>query len=224
MVWPRHSSLWWKDVVKLGGFGGQDWLNLVVVRKFGNGMTTSFWNDRWKGDKCFRLKYHRLYSVSNQKEAVVGEVGDFLGPRLEWRFIWRRHLFMWEEELLLSLKEDLEGRVWTEEEDVWSLEDSGTFTVRSAYMRLEELVLKENRWREEDKWVFKYLWKIPAPSKVVAFVWKTLLDRVPSKVNLAMRNVLPTEASILSALCARMGETSLHLFLHCNLAYRCGYI
>jgi hypothetical protein len=53
LVWPRHSSLWWKEVVKLGDFGGNDWFNMVVKRKIGNGMTTSFWNDRWKGDKCF---------------------------------------------------------------------------------------------------------------------------------------------------------------------------
>jgi len=220
MVWPRHSSLWWKDVVKLGDFGSQDWFNQVVMRKVGNGMSTSFWNDRWKGENCFHLKYPRLDSVSNQKEALVGEVRDPSDLRLVWRFLWRRNLFMWEEELILSLKKDLEGIVWTEEEDVWrwSLEDMGTFMVKSAYKRMEDLVLKENRWRAEEKRVFKHLWKIPVPTKVVAFVWKTLLDKIPTMVNLALRNVLPTEGSMLCALCARMGETSLHLFLHCNLA------
>lgn len=101
----------------------------------GNGMSTSFWNDRWRGEKCFRLKYPRLYSVSNQKEALVGEL--HLGT--EWRFNWRRHLFMWEEELLISLKEDVEGMVWSEEEDGmrWSLEGLGFFMVKSAYNRLE---------------------------------------------------------------------------------------
>jgi len=47
----------------------------------GNGMSSSFWNDRWRGEKCFRLKYPRLYSVSNQKEALVG--GNE-GPLASW--------------------------------------------------------------------------------------------------------------------------------------------
>jgi hypothetical protein len=207
-------------VVKLGGFGSQDWFNLVVERKVGNGLTTSFWNDRWVGEKCLRIKYPRLYSVSNQKEALVGEMGVPSGTRWEWRFTWRRHLFMWEEELLLSLKEDLEEMVRSEEKDVWrwSLEDSGVFTVKSAHSRLEELVLSDNRWREDEKKVFKLLWKNPAPSKVVALVWKTILDRIPTKVNLALPNVPTTDGSILCVHCARMEETSLHLYLHCTLA------
>lgn len=48
LVWPRFTSLWWKEVVKLGDYGGLDWFNLVVDRKVGNGSATSFWNDRWR--------------------------------------------------------------------------------------------------------------------------------------------------------------------------------
>lgn len=90
MVWPRHSSIWWKDVVNPGDFGNLDWFNSVVVRKVGNGLLSSFWNDRWRGEKCFRLKYPRLYSVSNQNEALVGEAGEPSDLGSEWRFIWRR--------------------------------------------------------------------------------------------------------------------------------------
>jgi len=140
---------------------------------------------------------------------------------------------MWEEELLISLKEDLDGMVWSEEEDGWrwSLEDTSVFTAKSAYGRLEGLVLREDRWREDDKWNFKQLWKIPAPSKVVAFAWKVLLDRIRSKVNLALQNVVPMEGSILCDLCTSragprifgaLGETinctlliiSIFFFLH----------
>jgi len=110
--------------------------------------------------------------------------------------------------------------VWSQEADVWRwrLEDSGVFTVKSAYISLEEVVLSEDRWREDEKGVFKCLWKIPAPSKVVAFGWKVFLNRIPSKVNLVLRHVLPHEESSLCAVCARMEKTSLHIFLHCDLA------
>ena len=90
--WPRHTSLWWRDLVKLGDFGMQGWFNTLVMRSVGNGMTTSFWNDKWRGERCFRLKYSRLFLVSNQREAMVGEVG--VGSELgrDWLFLWRRNL------------------------------------------------------------------------------------------------------------------------------------
>jgi len=170
--------------------------------------------------KCFRLKYPRLYSICNDKAALVGEVGTFSGRDTDWSFHWRRHLFMWEEELLLSLKEDLEGMVWSQAEDVWrwNLDDMGMFSVKSAYDKLEGLALSEVRWRVEDKRVFQDLWKTPALSKVSALVWRVLLNRIPTKDNLALRNVLPPEESTMCVMCASAEESSLHLLLHCYVA------
>jgi hypothetical protein len=66
--------------------------------------------------------------------------------------------------------------------------------------------------------VFENLWKSPAPSKVVMFAWKVLLNRVPTKVNLALRNVLDPEESSLCVMCNSVEESSTHLFMHCDLA------
>jgi len=53
---------------------------------------------------------------------------------------------------------------------------------------------------------------------VVAFSWKLFLNRVPTKDNLLLRNVLPVEDSLSCALCGREGETAIHLFVHCKVA------
>jgi len=53
LEWSRHSSLWWKEVVKLGDFCRSNWFNLEVVRKVGNGLNSSFWNDRWRDLKHY---------------------------------------------------------------------------------------------------------------------------------------------------------------------------
>lgn len=53
---------------------GANWFNLAVVRKVGNGNTTSFWKDEWLGEGTLRSKYPRLYDISNQKEACIGEM------------------------------------------------------------------------------------------------------------------------------------------------------
>lgn len=69
----------------------------------------------------------------------------------------------------------------------------GVFSVKSSYTKLEHLVLFEDLWREEENGVCQYvvnMWKSPSPSKVVAISWKLLLNRVPARENLALRNVL----------------------------------
>lgn len=59
---------------------------------------------------------------------------------------------------------------------------------------------------------------MPVPSKVVAFAWKVLLNRIPTKVNLRVRNILPLDGSEMCVLCNRREETCVHLFIHCDFA------
>lgn len=42
VVWPRFSSLWWKDLVKLDDFGEQNWFNSEIVKKWGMGLILIF--------------------------------------------------------------------------------------------------------------------------------------------------------------------------------------
>jgi hypothetical protein len=76
--WPRFTSVWWKELVKLDNFGDVGWFKGEIVRKVGNGLKTSFWKDKWCQRGSFAHLYPRLYSISNQKEALVGEIGEVL--------------------------------------------------------------------------------------------------------------------------------------------------
>jgi len=132
---------------------------------------------------------------------------------------WRRGFFVWEEHLFNGLLEDLEGHVWSQEEDVWwwKLEE-GRFSVKSMYAKLEGMLILEDSWSEDELLVFKHIWKSPAPSKVVAFSWKLLLDRIPTRLNLRRRNALPQEVSLTCVMCIGAIESANHLFLHCPRA------
>ena len=218
-TWPRFASVWWKDVVKLDVLGTQGWFVEEIERKVGNGLKTSFWNDKWCGGRSFSLKYPRLYSISTQKEVMVGELGAVMEGGWDWNFTWRRRLFVWEEELFTSLLEDLDGTRWLNVEDrwTWKLEDNGIYSMKSVYLKLEGVVLHEDVWGVEEKQVFENTWKSPTPTKVIAFSWM-VLNRVPTRDNLALRNALPPKVSSLCALCNLKEEPVTHIFLHCDVA------
>jgi len=57
-------------------------------------------------------------------------------------------------------------------------EESGVFSVSSSYKALEELVLLEGVLSVDEEVIFEKLWESPAPSKVVAFSWMALMDRM----------------------------------------------
>jgi hypothetical protein len=107
------------------------------------------------------------------------------------------------------------------EDDRWCWRpEGGSFSVNSTYLFLECLHSADYGLTDSQEGVFHNIWKSPAPSKVVAFSWKLLLNRIPSRANLALRNVLGPDSSTTCVLCGCQVETSLHLFLHCSVAAR----
>ena len=71
-----------------------------ITLELGDGKQARFWDDFWVEDGRLMDSFPRLYSLSNQKENVVGECGFWDGLEWIWNFQWRRNLFQWELELL----------------------------------------------------------------------------------------------------------------------------
>ncbi|RHN63454.1 putative reverse transcriptase zinc-binding domain-containing protein [Medicago truncatula] len=108
---------------------------------------------------------------------------------------------------------------WIEEDRWdWLPEEGGKYTVRSSYRVLEEGVLHQEGLSGLEEEVFSNLWKSPAPSKVVAFSWMALRDRIPTRTNLRHRNVLAPREPCVCVLCGEMEEKTSHLFLHCEVS------
>lgn len=66
----------------------------------------------------------------------------------------------------------------------------GENSVKTAFVLLERLLVGESSGDEADNRICYWIWKSPAPSKVVAFSWKLLLDKIPTHGYLVVRNVI----------------------------------
>lgn len=56
------------------GNGGDNWFVSEVTRKIGDGMDTSFWNDKWISEGVLSNLFPRLFAISTQKNIRVGEM------------------------------------------------------------------------------------------------------------------------------------------------------
>jgi hypothetical protein len=217
---PKASN-WWKVIALLDNVvPDKSWLSDSIYRKVGNGISTSFWNSKWVGDATLAVVFPRLYSLSNVKDCLVSDilVGGF--DLRVWPFSWRRDLFQWEEERLVVLKELLESVTLSGEVDVWcwSPDKKREFSVKSAY----NLLVSEFEYMEEEDGalvkILDHIWESLAPSKVIAFSWQLLYDRIPSRCNLRYRGVVLSDIPWECVGCVGTEEDTTHLFLHCPSA------
>ncbi|GLT86737.1 hypothetical protein SLE2022_048560 [Rubroshorea leprosula] len=133
-----------------------------------------------------------------------------------WNFQWKRPLRAWEDDKMQQMLEDINHiKLMQDAEDTWSwrIDTKGKYTTRSAY---EQLTRKEDTRLLEHK----KLWGAQVPSKVSAFSWQLLLDRIPTKVNLAKRGVVDGNQNINCVWCDSSPEHTDHLFLSCNTSFK----
>jgi hypothetical protein len=94
-------------------------------------------------------------------------------------------------------------------------DEEGEFSVKSSYCYLVEELEAAGEEEVGLVNVLSHIWESPAPSKIIAFSWQLLLDRIPTWTNLEKRGMLPVGAPWECLGCVGMCENSTHLFLHC---------
>ena len=90
------------------------------------------------------------------------------------------------------------------------------FFVKSCYILLLNLSHAEVALNDVENVIFREIWKSKAPTKVSAFSWTLLLDKIPTKINLAKRILMGVEESKRCVFCECGDESAIHLFLHCE--------
>jgi hypothetical protein len=217
-----RAPSWWKVICGVDVREGVSWFANNIRRIIGNGNSTRFWLDCWIGNAPLSVMFPRLFSISTLKEGMVSEFW------VEWeRFRrgclgWRQRLFVWEETLLGDLSNLVSSLVVSEEEDKWKweIEDSGAFSVKSVYLLLGNVFSTDLVFGDQELRVLNNIWRSPAPSKAIAFSWKLLRNRIPTRVNLMHRGIELHEGVVDCVHCQGMEEVSSHLFLFCDFALK----
>jgi hypothetical protein len=139
-----------------------------------------------------------------------------------WNWSWRRNLFAWEHDLLRQLVDMVHLVPLTTVKDVWwwGLEEDGVFTVKSAYLLLDRIFPSVYMFDIYQLNVMNKIWRSAAPTKVIAFSWKMLRNRIPTKVNLAARGIHVAGGVMNCVHCVGNLEEVQHLFMFCDFACR----
>ncbi|XP_030498076.2 uncharacterized protein LOC115713736 [Cannabis sativa] len=98
----------------------------------------------------------------------------------------------------------------------WNKDPTGFFTVKSSYNHLQSVNGSWNSSMEDDVW--KMLWKIKAPPKVLHFVWKALSGCLPTRTQLHSKHV---PVDLHCVLCSYGEESIFHVLVQCSFAHSC---
>lgn len=98
----------------------------------------------------------------------------------------------------------------------WQFENSGEYSVRSAYKMLQ---VQKGAWGDQfSDSIWKLLWRIQAPPKVLNLVWRALANCLPVLTLLQLRHV---PVSTLCPDCRNEVESSFHALVGCQFARQC---
>ncbi|GJS28095.1 putative RNA-directed DNA polymerase, eukaryota, reverse transcriptase zinc-binding domain protein [Tanacetum coccineum] len=205
----------WSDIVRVGkelknmegGFLGQ------FIRVIGDGLSTSFWADKWVGDVKLSERFPRLFHLENIKDALVGNRGNWSDGIWVWNWDWIRSprgRVMGElkelEEIITGISIDRNRKdKWK-----WKLDPKGEFSVKS----LSEWI--ERRHVRREAGITKLEWNTLVPRKVNVFIWRALNGRIPVRNELDKKGI--DLDSILCPCCENVLESVDHCLVTCEKA------
>ncbi|XP_060965568.1 uncharacterized protein LOC133034491 [Cannabis sativa] len=111
----------------------------------------------------------------------------------------------------VPLSVNLESDSW-----FWNKDPTGFFTIKSAYSHLQSVNGSWNSSMEEDVW--KMLWKIKAPPKILHFVWKALSGCLPTRTQFHSKHV---PVDLHCVFCNFTEESIFHVLVQCSFAHSC---
>ncbi|XP_060961018.1 uncharacterized protein LOC133031516 [Cannabis sativa] len=194
----------WKSILEAQGL-----VQAGARKSIGNGSTVSILLDPWLPDPS------NPYVVSDHPGLLNHNVSSlFSAYSKSWDIDVLTDLFT-ERDKNLILSIQLSEHAITDKWH-WSEENSGFYTVKSAYWLLQQAT--RAAIAVNDQLLFKFLWQLDIPPKVQHFLWRVLVGCLPTKVQLGTKNV---NVDLYCPFCNSALETITHVLIECRFAQSC---
>ena len=152
----------------------------TMRRKIGNGEDTRFWEDCWVGDKPLSIQFPRLFALDGDGGCRVADRWDGCGWRWQWQRSFDGGRTFAEFQSLLGILDGV-GCTLSTDTWVWDLSSDGAFSVSETRRWIDDRVLPVG--------MLKTRWCVLVPRKVNIFIWRLLLDRLPTRERLSARGL-----------------------------------
>ncbi|GAU38890.1 hypothetical protein TSUD_67530 [Trifolium subterraneum] len=206
----RTDSLWWRDILKVGGLEGVLWFSAEVSSVLGDGNSIGFWLEKWIGNNSLKEMYPNLFEKEQVKNVVVADKCKWVADRWIWRLFHEGFLLGTDAQDVASLHSLLAGHHPLNRKDKrhWIPDASGRFSVSSTYRFLQQRSTVEEICPNIIG-ALKKLWKNDLPLKVTIFGWRLLLDKIPTRAALHRRGVMtnPQDLVCCGGILYRDGKT-----------------
>ncbi|MCH97622.1 ribonuclease H protein, partial [Trifolium medium] len=88
LVPVRTTSLWWRDLLTVGGESDSYWFFSNLSNILGDGFALKFWKEKWLGMDTLKDLFPSLFAKSTAKNAVVAELGRWAEEGWVWELSW----------------------------------------------------------------------------------------------------------------------------------------
>ncbi|KAL8535589.1 hypothetical protein ACS0TY_011282 [Phlomoides rotata] len=198
---------------------GEVGLRAEFTKEVGERNNIVFWQDYWVDGECLKVKFNRLYRLSEQKEAVISEMGCWDNGEWVWDFKWNRELSTRNLDRfnnLITFIDRNKPKIGVAERWKWKHSADGSYAVNKAYTLLLDKIERPNMLIEEEQ-AYKKLWKNWAIKKATITAWRIMKERVATKDNLARSGTHFSTSGKVCPLCNKEEESTRHPFFKCDV-------
>nr|XP_043609624.1 uncharacterized protein LOC122581456 [Erigeron canadensis] len=202
----------WKHICKIFNYFKSVGLELHEIFHVAPGLNSelTFWFDSWVGFDLLYKMFPNLFMLEVSKMCLLKDRVSWINGDQHVQFHWTRQLRPVEHAEVNNLLLLVAFVVWVEGKDSWRSDvcDSGRFSVKALRSKI-----KRSSGEQQNA---SFIWSRWVPIKANFLAWRLWIGRLPTKDNLAKRNV--QVISMECGVCSLEEESVEHLFGSCQLA------
>ncbi|XP_071727646.1 uncharacterized protein [Rutidosis leptorrhynchoides] len=203
----------WRHIIQAGKCIDTTGIDFTgsFYKRIGEGADTSSWYEDWTGHGSLKNQFGRLYALEVNKEATFKDRLQFVYGTRNFSWEWSRYprgRSMGELNALTNLLSSLQSSGKSLDEWLWICSNDGRFTTKILASLVEQQKFTSHPS------VTETIVNKAIPQKVNIFIWRSLLQRIPVRVELDKRGM--DLDSVLCPLCNTETESVSHALLYCN--------